>query len=220
LYYAKKSWYIRTSAHKDRLVAINRMIKWYPPDVGEGRFGEWLANNVDWALSRDRFWGTPLPIWICDSCDARECIGGAAELEQRSGQRLDDLHKPFIDEVTWRCSHCTGTMRRTPEVIDVWFDSGAMPMAQWHYPFENQEIFERNFPGDFICEAIDQTRGWFYSMLAIAALLYEKPCYRTCVVYEHVLDKEGRKMSKSLGNTVDPFKIVDQYGADPLRRTC
>ncbi len=217
LYYAKKSWYIRTSAHKDRLVEINRMIKWYPSEVGEGRFGEWLANNVDWALSRDRFWGTPLPIWICGQCEAKECIGSAAELEQRSGKRFDDLHKPFIDEVTWRCSQCAGTMRRTPEVIDVWFDSGAMPMAQWHYPFENQEIFARNFPGDFICEAIDQTRGWFYSMLAIAALLYDKPCYRTCVVYEHVLDKEGRKMSKSLGNTVDPFKMIEQYGADPLR---
>ncbi len=217
LYYAKKSWYIRTSAHKGRLVEINRMIKWYPAEIGEGRFGEWLANNVDWALSRDRFWGTPLPIWICDQCEAKECIGSVAELEQYSGKHLDDLHKPFIDEVAWHCGQCAGTMRRTPEVIDVWFDSGAMPMAQWHYPFENQEIFARNFPGDFICEAIDQTRGWFYSMLAIAALLYDKPCYRTCVVYEHVLDKEGRKMSKSLGNTVDPFTMIEQYGADPLR---
>lgn len=217
LYYAKKSWYIRTSVHKDRLVEINRMIKWYPPEVGEGRFGEWLANNVDWALSRDRFWGTPLPIWVCNQCETKECIGSAAELQERSGKKLDDLHKPFIDELTWRCSQCAGTMYRTPEVIDVWFDSGAMPVAQWHYPFENQDIFARNFPGDFICEAIDQTRGWFYSLLAIAALLYDKPCYRTCVVYEHVLDKDGRKMSKSLGNTVDPFKIVDQYGADPLR---
>jgi isoleucyl-tRNA synthetase len=193
------------------------MIKWYPAEVGEGRFGEWLANNVDWALSRDRFWGTPLPIWICDQCDAKECIGGVTEFERRSSKHLNDLHKPYIDEVTWRCSQCAGTMRRTPEVIDVWFDSGAMPVAQWHYPFENQKIFEHNFPGDFICEAIDQTRGWFYSMLAIAALLYDKPCYRTCVVYEHVLDKEGRKMSKSLGNTVDPFKMIEQYGADPLR---
>jgi isoleucyl-tRNA synthetase len=217
LYYARKSWYIRTSAHKDRLVEINRMIKWYPAEVGEGRFGEWLANNVDWALSRDRFWGTPLPIWICDKCETKECVGSQAELAQRSGKRLDDLHKPFIDEVSWRCAKCAGTMRRTPEVIDVWFDSGAMPVAQWHYPFENQGVFASSFPGDFISEAIDQTRGWFYSLLAIAGLLYDKPCYRTCVVYEHVLDKDGRKMSKSLGNTVDPFKIVEQHGADPLR---
>jgi isoleucyl-tRNA synthetase len=217
LYYAKKSWYIRTSEHKERLAKLNAMIKWYPPEVGQGRFGEWLNTNVDWALSRDRFWGTPLPIWLCDQCDAKECLGSHAELEQRLGRRLEDLHKPFIDETTWPCAQCPGAMRRVPEVIDVWFDSGAMPVAQWHYPFENKEIFERNFPADYICEAIDQTRGWFYSLLGIAALLFDKPCYRTCVVYEHVLDKDGRKMSKSLGNTVDPFKIVDQYGADPLR---
>jgi isoleucyl-tRNA synthetase len=217
LYYAKKSWYIRTSAHKDRLVEINRLIKWYPAEVGEGRFGEWLANNVDWALSRDRFWGTPLPIWVCDQCDKKECIGSAVELQQRSGKKLEDLHKPFIDDVTWKCAHCAGTMRRTSEVIDVWFDSGAMPVAQWHYPFENQEIFKRGFPGDYICEGIDQTRGWFYSLLAIAALLFDQPCFRNCVVFELVLDKDGLKMSKSRGNTVDPFAIVDQYGADALR---
>ncbi|MDZ7291063.1 MAG: isoleucine--tRNA ligase [candidate division KSB1 bacterium] len=217
LYYAKRSWYINTSKHKERLVAINRMIKWYPPEVGEGRFGEWLANNVDWALSRDRFWGTPLPIWVCDQCEAKECIGSVSELHERSGKHVDDLHKPFIDEITWQCNSCAGTMRRTPEVIDVWFDSGAMPVAQWHYPFENQDIFKHNFPGDFICEGIDQTRGWFYSLLAIAALLFDEPCFRTCVVFELILDKEGRKMSKSLGNTVDPFDIVDKFGADALR---
>ncbi|MCG3120141.1 MAG: Isoleucine--tRNA ligase [bacterium] len=217
LYYAKKSWYIRTSEHKERLVKLNEMIKWYPPEVGAGRFGEWLNNNVDWALSRDRFWGTPLPIWLCDQCEAKECIGSMAELKQRSGKDLADLHKPYIDEVTWRCASCTGTMRRTPEVIDVWFDSGAMPIAQWHYPFENQDIFQRSFPADFICEGIDQTRGWFYSLLAIAGLLFDKPCFRHCVVNELVLDKDGKKMSKSVGNTVDPFKIIEQYGADPLR---
>jgi isoleucyl-tRNA synthetase len=193
------------------------MIKWYPPEVGAGRFGEWLDNNVDWALSRDRFWGTPLPIWVCDQCDDKECLGSIVELYERSGKRLDDLHKPFIDAVTWRCSKCNGVMRRTPEVIDVWFDSGAMPVAQWHYPFENKDIFGRSFPADFICEGIDQTRGWFYSLLAIAGLLFDQPCYRHCVVNEMILDKDGKKMSKSLGNTVDPFKIIEQYGADPLR---
>jgi len=217
LYYAKKSWYIRTSDYRDRLVALNRTINWYPPEVGEGRFGEWLNNNVDWALSRDRFWGTPLPIWICDQCDAKDCLGSMAELEKFSGKRLDDLHKPFIDAVTWSCSKCNGTMRRTTEVIDVWFDSGAMPVAQWHYPFENKDTFERSFPADYICEAIDQTRGWFYSLLAISTLLFDKTCYKNCVVVGHVMDKDGKKMSKSLGNTVDPFKIVEQYGADPLR---
>ncbi|MGH7596264.1 MAG: isoleucine--tRNA ligase [bacterium] len=217
LYYAKKSWYIRTSDYKDRLVALNRTINWYPSEVGEGRFGEWLNNNVDWALSRDRFWGTPLPIWICDKCDAKECLGSMAELEKFSGKRLDDLHKPFIDNVTWRCASCSGTMRRVTEVIDVWFDSGAMPVAQWHHPFENKETFANNFPADYICEAIDQTRGWFYSLLAISTLLFDETSYKNCVVVGHVVDKDGKKMSKSLGNTVDPFKIVEQYGADPLR---
>ena len=217
LYYAKKSWYIRTSEHKERLVQLNETIKWYPPEVGAGRFGEWLNNNVDWALSRDRFWGTPLPIWTCDQCEAKECIGSVAELHEHSGKTLHDLHKPYIDEVTWHCSKCSGTMRRTPEVIDAWFDSGAMPMAQWHYPFENKEIFERSFPADYICEAIDQTRGWFYSLLAISALLFDKACYKHCVVLGHVVDKDGKKMSKSLGNTVDPFVVVEQFGADPIR---
>jgi len=217
LYYAKKSWYIRTSEYRDRLVQLNETIKWYPPEVGTGRFGEWLNNNVDWALSRDRFWGTPLPIWVCDHCDAKACIGSVAELEKLSGKRPQDLHKPHIDDITWRCSNCSGVMRRSPEVIDVWFDSGAMPMAQWHYPFENKEIFERSFPADYICEAIDQTRGWFYSLLAISALMFDKPCYKHCVVVGHVVDKDGKKMSKSLGNTVDPFVVVEQFGADPVR---
>ena len=217
LYYAKKSWYIRTSEYRDRLVKLNEAVNWYPPEVGTGRFGEWLNNNVDWALSRDRFWGTPLPIWICDRCETKECIGSVAELEEFSGKRPNDLHKPHIDEIAWGCSSCTGTMRRSPEVIDVWFDSGAMPIAQWHYPFENKEIFERSFPADYICEAIDQTRGWFYSLLAISALMFDKPCYKHCVVVGHVVDKDGKKMSKSLGNTVDPFVVVEQFGADPVR---
>jgi isoleucyl-tRNA synthetase len=217
LYYAKRSWYIRTEQNKDRLLKANSQITWYPKEIGEGRFGAWLENNVDWALSRDRFWGTPLPIWMCEGCDVQECIGSGEELRLRSGKTLDDFHKPFIDEVTWKCAKCDGTMRRTPEVIDVWFDSGAMPFAQWHYPFENKEIFERNFPSDFISEAVDQTRGWFYSLLAIAALLKDQTCYKSCLVCEMVLDKEGQKMSKSRGNAVDPFGLIDKYGADPMR---
>ena len=217
LYYAKRSWYIRTEKNKDRLLKANAQIAWYPKEIGEGRFGEWLENNVDWALSRDRFWGTPLPIWRCEKCGAQECLGSGEELRALSGKALDDFHKPFIDEVTWKCATCGDTMRRTPEVIDVWFDSGAMPFAQWHYPFENREIFSRSFPADFICEGVDQTRGWFYSLLAIAALLKDQPCYRSCLVSELVLDKEGQKMSKTRGNAVDPFGLLDKYGADPVR---
>lgn len=217
LYYAKRSWYIRTEQNKDRLLKANSQIAWYPKEIGEGRFGEWLQNNVDWALSRDRFWGTPLPIWVCEKCGAQECIGSGEELRARSGKTLDDFHKPHIDEVTWKCEKCGGLKRRTPEVIDVWFDSGAMPFAQWHYPFENKEIFERSFPADFITEGVDQTRGWFYSLLAIAALLKDQPCYKSCLVLELVLDKQGQKMSKSRGNAVDPFGLIDKYGADPVR---
>jgi isoleucyl-tRNA synthetase len=217
LYYAKRSWYIRTEQNKDRLLRANSQITWYPKEIGEGRFGEWLENNVDWALSRDRFWGTPLPIWMCEKCGEQTCVGSQNELRKLSGKTLDDLHKPFLDEVTWKCAKCDGDMRRTPEVIDVWFDSGAMPFAQWHYPFENKEIFERSFPADFISEGVDQTRGWFYSLLAIAALLKDQPCYRNCLVLELVLDKEGQKMSKSRGNAADPFALLDKYGADPVR---
>lgn len=217
LYYAKRSWYLRTEQNKEKLLRANAQITWYPKEIGEGRFGEWLENNVDWALSRDRFWGTPLPIWTCEQCGTHQCIGSGEELRSAGGRTLDDFHKPSIDEVTWQCGTCGGTMQRTPEVIDVWFDSGAMPFAQWHYPFENQEVFLRNFPADFICEGVDQTRGWFYSLLAIAALLKEQPCFRSCLVLELVLDKEGQKMSKSRGNTVDPFGLLDKYGADPVR---
>ena len=176
LYYAKKSWYIRTTEKKDRLLANNGKIRWIPKEVGKGRFGEWLENNVDWALSRDRFWGTPLNIWVCDSCGHEEVISSKQELLEKSGTaEIKDLHKPHIDEIHLTCEKCGSTMNRVPEVIDVWFDSGAMPYAQWHYPFENREVFERNFPADFISEGIDQTRGWFYSLLAISTLLFDKP---------------------------------------------
>ena len=218
LYYARKSWYIRTTAYKDRLVENNKKITWYPKEVGEGRFGEWLENNVDWALSRDRFWGTPLNVWVCDKCGHQESVGSVAELKAKSGLKEDiDLHKPYIDEVTWKCEKCGGTMVRTPEVIDVWFDSGSMPYAQWHYPFENKEKFETNFPADFISEAVDQTRGWFYSLLAISTFVSGEPAYKTVLCLELVLDKYGQKMAKSRGNTVDPFEHLNREGADALR---
>jgi isoleucyl-tRNA synthetase len=218
LYYAKKSWFLRTTAMKDRLIAHNKTIKWYPKEVGEGRFGEWLENNVDWSLSRDRYWGTPLPIWVCSGCGHTHCIGSVVELKKLSGFKPDiDLHKPSIDEVYISCPKCHGQMQRVPEVIDVWFDSGSMPMAQWHYPFENREKFEQSFPADFIAEAVDQTRGWFYSLLAISVLLFDKPCYKICLSNDLILDKFGQKMSKSKGNTIDPNLILNEYGADPLR---
>ncbi|NOY78353.1 MAG: isoleucine--tRNA ligase, partial [Calditrichaeota bacterium] len=218
LYYAKKSWYIRTTEYKDRLIANNRKIRWIPKEVGEGRFGEWLSNNVDWALSRDRFWGTPLNVWKCEKCGHADSVGSVDELLKRSGKEsIEDLHKPYIDEITFTCPKCGGTMKREPEVIDVWFDSGSMPYAQWHYPFENQEVFKRNFPADFISEGIDQTRGWFYSLLAISTLLFDQPAYKTVLSIELILDKEGQKMSKSKGNAVDPFKVLERNGADPLR---
>ena len=218
LYYAKKTWYIRTTAYKERLLENNKKIRWIPREVGEGRFGEWLSNNVDWALSRDRFWGTPLNIWKCETCGDVVSIASMAELLERSGrEKIEDLHKPFIDEVTFKCRKCSGTMKREPEVIDVWFDSGSMPYAQWHYPFENKEVFNRSFPADFISEGIDQTRGWFYSLLAISTLLFDQPAYKTVLSIELILDKEGQKMSKTHDNAVDPFEVLDRNGADPLR---
>jgi isoleucyl-tRNA synthetase len=197
---------------------LNREIKLYPPEVGTRPFGEWLANNVDWALSRDRFWGTPLPVWL-DEDGNGHCVGSVKELSELTGRDLStlDLHRPFVDEITFRHPKTGKPARRTPEVIDVWFDSGAMPLAQWHYPFENKEIFNNNFPADFISEAVDQTRGWFYSLFAIAAMLFDKPCYKNCVSLELVLDKDGQKMSKSKGNTVDPFQVIAQHGADAVR---
>ena len=232
LYYARESWYIATTKYAQRMVEINKTINWYPPEVGSGRFGNWLEENKDWSLSRDRFWGTPLPIWVCEKCGKQQCVGSVKELEEFSGLRFEvggnqakpqipnlktlDLHKPFVDEITWKCS-CGGEMKRTPELIDVWFDSGAMQFAQWHYPFENQETFKSQHPADYICEGIDQTRGWFYSLHSISTFLFDKPAFKNLIVNELILDKEGQKMSKSKGNTVDPFKILEKYGADTTR---
>ena len=219
LYYARDSWYISTTKYAERMIALNKQINWVPPEVGEGRFGNWLEENKDWALSRDRFWGTPLPIWVCEKCGKQRCIGSIEELRQGTGvPEPVDLHKPFVDAVTFACA-CGGTMRRTPELIDVWFDSGAMPFAQWHYPFENKERIEsgEQYPADFICEGIDQTRGWFYSLHSIGTFLFDKPAYLNVIVNELILDKEGQKMSKSKGNSVDPFDVLARYGSDTTR---
>ena len=220
IYYARDSWFVRTSAVKDRMLALNAQVDWHPPEVGAGRFGEWLANNVDWALSRDRYWGTPLPVWMCDADASHvEVIGDFKHLAERWGKPIPpnfDPHKPFIDEYVWAC-HCGGLMRRTPEVIDTWFDSGAMPYAQWHYPFEQEAEFRAHFPADFICEGVDQTRGWFYSLLAIAATAFEQTAYEHVIVNELVLDPEGQKMSKSRGNVVDPWEMIREFGADTIR---
>lgn len=218
LYYAKKSWYLKTTSVKEKLIENNRKIRWVPREVGDGRFGQWLENNVDWALSRDRYWGTPLNIWMCTAGEHKLAVGSIQELKELSGrQEIEDLHKPAIDEVQFPCPECGKTMRRTPEVIDCWFDSGAMPYGQFHYPFETNGQFEENFPADFISEGIDQTRGWFYSLLAISTLISEESSYKTCVSIEMILDKDGQKMSKSRGNVVDPFKILNKEGADALR---
>ncbi len=219
LYYARDSWYIRTTQFKENMLRNNSLIHWYPPEVGEGRFGEWLKNNVDWALSRDRYWGTPLNIWVCEKCQHHLCIGSIEELRKKGTNVPEtiDLHKPFVDEIIIPCEKCKGKMKRVTEVIDVWFDSGSMPYAQWHYPFENKEVFAENFPADFICEGVDQTRGWFYSLLAISTLLFDKPAFKNIVVNELILDKDGQKMSKSKGNVVVPEEVISKYGVDPLR---
>jgi len=218
IYYARKSWYIRTSQFREQLLEANGKIAWYPPEIGAGRFGEWLENNVDWALSRERFWGTPLNIWVCEKCAHKTAVDSVAMLREKGENLPDpmDLHKPYMDRVTLHCD-CGGTMRRVPEVIDVWFDSGAMPFAQWHYPFEHQDDFESLFPADFISEAVDQTRGWFYVLLAISTLLRNEPPFKNCLVMEFIVDKDGQKMSKSKGNVADPWEAVTRYGADPLR---
>ncbi len=214
LYYALTSWFIRTTAHKERLLHFNHDIAWQPQHIRDGRMGNWLENLVDWNLSRTRYWGTPLPIWICEGCDARRCAGSAAEL----GLTVDDdLHKPFIDTVTLPCEGCGGVMRRVPDVIDCWYDSGAMPFAQRHYPFENQELFAATHPADFICEGLDQTRGWFFSLLAESALLFDKIAYRNCVVAGLVVDRQRKKMSKSRGNVMDPQSVFSEFGADAAR---
>lgn len=219
-YMARHGWFARTSSLREQLLANNAQVSWHPPEVGEGRFGEWLKGNVDWALSRDRYWGTPLPAWVSEEDPERvEWIGSLEELAAKAGGLPDDFdpHRPFIDEVTWRCPESGATMRRTPEVIDVWFDSGAMPWAQWHYPFENREQHERHFPADFVCEAVDQTRGWFYSLHAISTMLGAGPAFRNALVNDLILDAQGRKMSKSRGNVVDPWEAVAEHGADGLR---
>ena len=218
LYYARKSWYIRTTEYAKDMIRYNRQIHWYPPETGEGRFGNWLEENKDWAISRDRYWGTPLPIWVCQSCDAKRSVGSVEELRKEGAQLPEplDLHKPYIDAVMLKCS-CGGEMRRIPELVDVWFDSGSMPFAQWHYPFENQEIFKRSFPADFIAEGVDQTRGWFYTLHSISSFLFKQPCFKNVIVNDLVLDKNGQKMSKTRGNTVDPFQVIGQYGADSVR---
>jgi isoleucyl-tRNA synthetase len=216
LYYAKPSWYIRTSALRDRLLAANETVSWYPPHIKHGRFGKWLENNVDWAISRERYWGTPLPVWRCENGHA-ECVGSLAEVEERSGRELPDPHRPFVDEHTWSCAECGAEMRRVPEVIDVWFDSGSMPFAQRHAPFENEELFRETFPADYICEAIDQTRGWFYSLMAISTLLFDRAPYRSVLCLGLIADLQGRKMSKSLGNIVVPWAVIQRHGADAFR---
>jgi isoleucyl-tRNA synthetase len=221
LYYAKSSWYIRTTALRDELLAANEAVSWHPPHIKHGRFGDWLKNNVDWALSRERYWGTPLPVWRCDGGHV-QVVSSFAELTERSGTQLDDHHRPFVDELTFACPQCEQPMRRVPEVIDVWFDSGAMPFAQHHYPFENEREFETHFPADFICEAQDQTRGWFYSLLAVSTLTavggpHRVAPYRNVVCLGLILDEDGQKMSKSKGNTVEPWQVLEAYGADAFR---
>ena len=222
LYYVKESWYIQTTAVKERLISGNGEINWYPEHIKHGRFGDWLENNVDWAFSRERYWGTPLPVWRGESCGHLECVGGVAELKKKPGfsglKEPLDLHRPFVDEMTFACARCGGKMRRVPEVIDCWFDSGAMPIAQHHYPFENETLLEDGrFPADFICEAVDQTRGWFYSLHAIATLLFGRPCFQNVICLGHILDVKGEKMSKGKGNVIEPWQVIDKYGADALR---
>jgi isoleucyl-tRNA synthetase len=223
LYYARETWYIRTTQYRDLLLKLNDTINWVPEHVKQGRFGLWLANNRDWALGRERYWGTPLPVWVCDNpnCKHKHCIGSVEELSKLTGkdQTSLDLHRPYVDEVTWPCPECDGKgiMHRVPELIDVWFDSGAMPVAQWGYPFANQELFEEQFPADYICEAVDQTRGWFYSLHAISTLLFDSVSFKNVICLGLILDGQGRKMSKRLRNIVDPWEIMNANGADAAR---
>ena len=220
IYYARESWFIKMTEVRDDLVANNKTVNWIPKSIGEGRFGNWLENIQDWGISRNRYWGTPLNIWECDECGKQEAIGSRAELAEKTGNPESakvELHRPYIDEVTFKCPCCNGTMKRVPEVIDCWFDSGAMPFAQHHYPFENKELFEQQFPAKFISEAVDQTRGWFYSLMAESTLLFNKAPYENVIVLGHVQDENGQKMSKSKGNAVDPFEALEQYGADAIR---
>ncbi len=219
LYYAKSSWYVRTTEVRDRMLAENESIGWRPEHIKHGRFGKWLEGNVDWALSRERYWGTPLPIWECraEGCDERFCAGSLDALRERGADVPEDLHRPHIDQVVLRCEACGGEMRRVEEVIDAWYDSGSMPFAQFHYPFEGEELFAERFPANFISEAIDQTRGWFYSLLAVSTLVFDKGSYLNCVCLGLILDPDGQKMSKSRGNVVDPWQVISSHGADAFR---
>jgi isoleucyl-tRNA synthetase len=243
LYYARSTWYIKTTVFKDRLVGNNQQIYWVPEHIREGRFGEWLENNIDWGLARERYWGTPLPFWVCDNpkCEHQECVGSVAELGQKTGRKFMnprylaqqlgnwpdpeqpgaeplDLHRPAVDELTWQCSVCgDGTMRRVREVADAWFDSGSMPVAQWHYPFENRDVFAEQFPADYICEAIDQTRGWFYTLHAVSTLLFDSVAFKNVICLGHIVAEDGSKMSKSRGNVVNPWTVMDLHGADATR---
>lgn len=241
LYYARTTWYIKTTAFKDRLLANNDRINWVPEHIKEGRFGNWLENNIDWGLARERYWGTPLPFWVCDepACGHQECIASVAELSAKTGRKFMnprylaqqrgrwpdpdqageplDLHRPAMDELTWPCPDCGGTMRRVPEVADAWFDSGSMPVAQWHYPFENRELFNEQFPADFICEAVDQTRGWFYTLHAVSTLLFDQPSFKNVICLGHIVAEDGSKMSKSRGNVINPWEVLEAQGADATR---
>jgi isoleucyl-tRNA synthetase len=216
LYYAKPSWYIATTKVREQLLANNETVNWHPEHIKDGRFGNWLQNNIDWAISRERYWGTPLPVWRCEEGHVH-CVGGFGELEQLSGVALDDPHRPYVDAVSFPCPECDGPMQRVPEVIDVWFDSGAMPFAQQHAPFENEDLFEANYPAQYICEALDQTRGWFYSLLAVSTLIFDRSPYENVVCLGLITDEHGQKMSKSKGNVVEPGPVIDEHGADALR---
>lgn len=220
LYYARKSWFIATTKFQDRLIENNKKIEWYPEYIGSGRFGNWLENLIDWSLSRDRYWGTPLNIWKCEQCDRLRSIGSRKELAEAAIEQIDpetiELHRPYVDELHLKCE-CGGTMSRTPEVIDCWFDSGSMPYAQWHYPFEHRDDFDQRFPANFIAEGVDQTRGWFYSLHAIASFLFDQPAFKQVMVNDMVLDKNGQKMSKTRGNAVQPWDMIDKFGVDALR---
>ena len=218
LYYARKSWFIKTTAMKDEIIKSNNSVNWIPPAIGSGRMGNFLENIIDWGFSRERYWGTPLPIWVCDKCEHKHIIGSKKELKELSNISGDiELHRPYVDKCEFKCEKCGGTMKRTPEVIDCWYDSGAMPFAQFHYPFENKELFEKSFPANFISEAVDQTRGWFYTLLAISTLLFGKASFSNCIVLGHINDKNGIKMSKHIGNVIDPWDVLNSQGADAVR---
>ena len=217
IYKAIPSWYVKVEAIRDRMVELNERVHWVPDYVGARRFGNWLEDARDWAISRNRYWGTTIPVWACDECDDQICVGSLDELEAVSGRRPDDLHKHVLDLITWPCPSCDGTMRRVPEVLDTWYDSGSMPYAQVHYPFANNERFERGFPANFIAEGLDQTRGWFYTLLVLSTAIFDQAPFENCVVTGMILAEDGRKMSKSLKNYPDPTHVLDEFGADALR---